>query len=70
LPEPKGRTVAEIQEMFQAGLPARKFKDYIWQNDKVPVAGKASIQAQAEEEEWVDEWLYSKVISWGMIFLH
>jgi hypothetical protein len=29
LPEPKGRTVAEIQEMFQAGLPARKFKDYI-----------------------------------------
>ncbi|KAL3462141.1 general substrate transporter [Aspergillus heterothallicus] len=31
LPELKGRTVAEIQEMFQAGLPARKFRDYVTQ---------------------------------------
>jgi hypothetical protein len=51
LPELEGRTVAEIQEMFQAGLPARKFEDYVCQNDKMPVAGKASIQAQAEGEE-------------------
>ncbi|KAL4874695.1 general substrate transporter [Aspergillus karnatakaensis] len=32
LPELKGRTVAEIQEMFQAGLPARKFGSYVCQN--------------------------------------
>lgn len=28
LPEMKGRTYAEIQEMFHAGVPARKFKAY------------------------------------------
>ncbi|CEL06517.1 hypothetical protein ASPCAL09692 [Aspergillus calidoustus] len=31
LPELKGRTVVEIQEMFQAGLPARKFRTYVSQ---------------------------------------
>ncbi|KAJ5988079.1 hypothetical protein N7481_003289 [Penicillium waksmanii] len=51
LPELKGRTVAEIQEMFQAGLPARKFKDYVCQNETMAVVGKARIQAHAEGEE-------------------
>ncbi|KAL2810339.1 general substrate transporter [Aspergillus granulosus] len=32
LPELKGRTVAEIEEMFQANLPARKFKNYVSQS--------------------------------------
>ncbi|KAJ5720713.1 uncharacterized protein N7483_008647 [Penicillium malachiteum] len=32
MPELKGRTVAEIQEMFQAKVPARKFKGYVCQN--------------------------------------
>ncbi|KAH8900285.1 general substrate transporter [Thozetella sp. PMI_491] len=29
LPEMKGRNYAELQEMFQAGVPARKFKTYV-----------------------------------------
>ena len=29
LPETKGRTSAELDEMFEARLPARKFKGYI-----------------------------------------
>lgn len=31
LPEMKGRSFAEIQEMFQAGVPARQFKTYVCQ---------------------------------------
>lgn len=31
LPEMKGRNYAELQEMFQAGVPARKFKTYVTQ---------------------------------------
>ena len=37
LPELKGRTYLEIQEMFQEGVPARKFKTY-------PCQGIASVQ--------------------------
>lgn len=29
LPETKGRTPAELDEMFEAKLPARKFKSYV-----------------------------------------
>jgi len=54
LPELKGRTVAEIQEMFQAGLPARKFKDYVCQNENVVVVGKEIIQ-DAAEKYWIEE---------------
>lgn len=50
LPELKGRTVAEIQEMFQAGLPARQFKDYVCQNESVAVAGKDMIREYAKSE--------------------
>ncbi|OQE25347.1 hypothetical protein PENSTE_c006G09328 [Penicillium steckii] len=49
LPELKGRTVAEIQEMFQDGVKARKFKDYVCQNENVAVVGKAIIQDAAEK---------------------
>ncbi|KAJ5102557.1 hypothetical protein N7532_003086 [Penicillium argentinense] len=50
-PELKGRTVAEIQEMFQASLPARKFKNHICQNDVVAVAGKGIVRAAYGENE-------------------
>ena len=49
LPELKGRTVAEIQEMFQDGVKARKFKYYVCQNENAAVVGKAIIQDAAEK---------------------
>ncbi|KAJ5703543.1 hypothetical protein N7493_011468 [Penicillium malachiteum] len=44
IPGLKGRTVAEIQELFQANVPARKFKGYVCQN-----------QVQIEEDKAIME---------------
>ncbi len=45
LPEMKGRNYAELQEMFEAGVPARQFKHY-----KCSVS-EAVAQKQHELEE-------------------
>ncbi|KAK4169757.1 putative sugar transporter [Cladorrhinum sp. PSN259] len=44
LPETKGRTLEEIDEMFEAGLPARKFRGYV-------CVGHAAQSAGSEKDE-------------------
>ncbi|KAF2743030.1 MFS general substrate transporter [Sporormia fimetaria CBS 119925] len=36
VPEMKGRTVGEIDRMFELGLSARKFKSYVMEDERVP----------------------------------
>ena len=44
VPEVKGRTLEEISEMFEARLPARKFRSY-------QCVGPAAMHAAKKEEE-------------------
>jgi len=49
LPETKDRTLEEIHEMFEAKLPARKFKSYVCVNVEAMAAeavGKDSVQRE------------------------
>lgn len=47
LPELKGRSVAEIQEMFQAGVAARKFKNYVCQSPVEMEMDKDNLETDA-----------------------
>lgn len=51
LPEIKNRTLEEIDQMFEARLPARKFRKYICTGHYVPDAdGKAERQDSEKDE--------------------
>ena len=40
LPEPKGRTFGELDELFERGMPARAFKGYVIGDESVEVTRK------------------------------
>ncbi|KFZ20703.1 hypothetical protein V502_03052 [Pseudogymnoascus sp. VKM F-4520 (FW-2644)] len=51
LPETAGRTLEEIDEMFEAHVPARKFSSYICEN----VLGTGQNETKSEEETTIHE---------------
>lgn len=53
LPETKGRSAAELDEMFEAKIPARKFKDYV---SALAVENfSIDIKSRAQDVETVEE---------------
>lgn len=53
MPEIHNRSLEEISEMFEAGLPARKFKGYICMGNATAVKGK--IEEISADHELADE---------------
>ncbi|KAL2062343.1 hypothetical protein VTL71DRAFT_6609 [Oculimacula yallundae] len=51
LPETKGRSAAELDEMFEAGVSAWKFKKYVCRTSVENFAGLAKTETGAEEVE-------------------
>lgn len=50
LPETRDRTLEELHEMFEAGVPARKFKDFVSTHTQT-VAAEAEVIVQQKEAE-------------------
>lgn len=51
LPEMKGRNYAELQEMFQNKVAARKFKDYQCQIDEAVAQKRYELEERQGEQE-------------------
>ena len=47
LPEIKNRTLEEIDEMFEARLPARKFRKYVCTGRSAPGAGGKVVERRS-----------------------
>lgn len=50
LPEMKGRNYAELQEMFQNKVPARKFKSYVCHLDEAVAQKRFELEEQRVED--------------------
>lgn len=55
LPEIKNRTLEEIDEMFDARLPARKFRKYVCVGHVVPDGEDNSKRSMSEKDEVVHQ---------------
>lgn len=56
MPEMKGRSLEELDEIFEAGVPARKFKQYeckIVQEAKHEVNARHSVVSEKQEGTFV-----------------
>lgn len=51
LPEIKNRTLEEIDEMFEARLPARKFRKYVCTGHVMPGAGEKAYRRPSAASE-------------------
>ena len=51
IPETRDRTLEEIHEMFQAKLPARKFKGYVCSGTAAMAAAGAEKEVEVQELE-------------------
>lgn len=55
LPEIKNRTLEEIDEMFEARLPARKFRKYVCTGHYIPGASEKGERHDSEKDEVVQQ---------------
>lgn len=55
LPETKGRTLEEIDEMFEAGVPARKFRTYVCVRGVPTADPKGAVRKSMDEEGDVEK---------------
>ncbi|KAF2182994.1 general substrate transporter [Zopfia rhizophila CBS 207.26] len=55
LPEIKNRTLEEIDEMFEAKLPAKKFRKYVCTGRYMPDPDEKLARKSTEEQVWGDE---------------
>lgn len=52
LPEIKNRTLEEVDEMFEAKLPARNFRKYVCTGRHIP---KEKLERNSAEQVWANE---------------
>jgi len=55
LPEIKNRTLEEVDEMFEAKLPARNFRKYVCTGPRVPEEKIIAESDNVEEKVWKNE---------------